>query len=62
MGVRFSMWLSRDPKQSVDGDDTPWVIKLFWKRNFYPDIYTVANDLCYKGLIEEGDYIINIDW
>jgi hypothetical protein len=35
---------------------------MFWERNFYPDTYTVANDLYDKGLIEAGDYIINIDW
>jgi hypothetical protein len=37
-------------------------IKLFWERNFYPDVYTVANDLYEKGLIEAGDYVIDIDW
>lgn len=37
-------------------------INLFWERNFYPDIYTLANDLYNKGLIEAGDYVINIDW
>lgn len=37
-------------------------IDLFWERNFYPDVYTVANDLYEKGLIEAGDYVINIDW
>lgn len=62
MGVKFETWLARDPKQSVDGDNSGWGINLFWERNFYPDIYTLANDLHKKGLIEEGCYIIKIDW
>lgn len=60
MGVKFQVWLDRDPKQSVGEYD--WTTELFWERNFYPDIHTVANDLHKKGLIEQGSYIINIDW
>ena len=37
-------------------------ISLFYERNFYPDLQTVANDLHKKGLIEAGEYIIEIDW
>jgi hypothetical protein len=37
-------------------------INMFFKRNFYPSIQSVANDLHKKGLIEAGDYTINIDW
>lgn len=37
-------------------------INLFWERNFYPNLQTVANDLYEKGLIEAGDYTININW
>ena len=62
MGVKFSAWLARDSNQSINGDKTQYVIELFWERNFYPDIETVANDLYKKGLIEAGEYIINIDW
>ena len=61
MGVKFEKWLERDIKQSVEGR-TDWYISLFWERNFYPNIQTVANDLHEKGLIEAGDYTINIDW
>jgi hypothetical protein len=53
MGVKFNVWLARKHKN----DDT-----LFWTRNFYPDIYTVANDLYSKGLLKAGTYLINIDW
>ena len=37
-------------------------ISLFWQRNFYPSIDMIMNDLYEKGLIESGEYIINIDW
>lgn len=53
MGVKFKTWLERDPK---DGE------ALFWERNFYPDINTVANDLHKKGLLKAGEYVIEIDW
>lgn len=61
MGVNFKAWLKRDPKQAV-GYEQDRFIGLFWDRNFYPDIHTIANDLHKKGLIDAGDYIINIDW
>jgi hypothetical protein len=60
MGVKFKVWLARDPKQLLENNNNN--IILFWERNFYPDIHTVANDLYAKGLIEAGEYIINIDW
>lgn len=66
MGVKFEVWLARDPKQPIQGKTetalSEFYIELFWERNFYPDLQTVANDLHKKGLIEAGDYIINIDW
>ena len=37
-------------------------ISMFWERNFYPCLQSVANDLHKKGLIEEGEYSIEIDW
>lgn len=62
MGVKFSSWLKRDPKEwnGIKGDEK-W-LDLFWDRNFYPSIYMVIDDLYKKGLIEKGDYVINIDW
>jgi len=63
MGVKFDVWLKRDPKQPLAGGrGTDWEIDLFWTRNFYPNIQTVANDMYEKGLIEKGTYLINIDW
>lgn len=60
MGVKFEKWLNRDPKQPVNGSTED--IKLWWERNFYPDIQTIANDLYKKGLIVAGEYVIKIDW
>jgi len=65
MGVSFAAWLARDPKQKLDsGDewDRQHGLGLWWNRNFYPTAESVAHDLCKRGLLEEGEYKINIDW
>ena len=62
MGVSFKAWLERDPKQELPNDKDSCDLGLFWERNFYPEVQMVANDLYAKGLIEAGDYVIDIDW
>lgn len=66
MGVSFAAWLARDPKAPLkdegEGGEKSWIINLWWRRNFYPEFQMVANDLYSKGLLEAGDYTINIDW
>lgn len=65
MGVKFTTWLARDPKEPLKDEkdgDVEWMIEMFWERNFYPSIHTLANDLYDKGLIEAGEYTIEIDW
>jgi hypothetical protein len=82
MGVKFDVWLNRNPKSILNPSDEElracnyfyshsnrkgWCedkghISMFWERNFYPCLQSVANDLHKKGLIEAGDYSINIDW
>jgi hypothetical protein len=63
MGVKFTTWLARDPKQPVGNNgDENWAINLFWYRNFYPSIHTLMNDLHAKGLVAAGVYYIDIDW
>jgi hypothetical protein len=82
MGVKFDVWLNRDPKEPLNPSDEElknchyyydssirkdWCedighINMFWERNFYPCLQSVANDLHKKGLIEAGDYAIKIDW
>jgi hypothetical protein len=60
-GVKFEKWLERDPNQPIEGE-TGWRLGMWWNRNFYPDLQTVANDLHKKGLVEAGVYLIIIDW
>lgn len=65
MGVSFAAWLARDPNQPLNTTDvlrSDFGLTLWWNRNFYPDLQTLANDLHAKGLIEAGEYSINIDW
>lgn len=60
--VKFEAWLMRDLKQGFENEAMDWRIELWWHRNFYPSIDSVATDLCKRGLLEEGEYLINIDW
>jgi hypothetical protein len=62
MGVSFSAWLKRDPKLPLVDNDSDFSLKLWWERNFYPEFQMIANDLHSRGLLEAGDYTINIDW
>lgn len=62
MGVSFSAWLKRDPNLPLKGDTSTCVLGIWWLRTFYPEFQMVANDLHSKGLLEAGDYTINIDW
>ncbi len=63
-GVKFAKWLERDPAQKLsDRDDQDnWALELWYDRNFYPHISTIANDLHSKGLLDAGEYMININW
>ena len=64
MGVSFKAWLERDPQQKLSNpeDQQEWSLGLWYDRNFYPHISMIINDLYSKGLIEAGEYIIDIDW
>lgn len=62
MGVSFKAWIERDPKQALSCGRADYGLELWWERNFYPDVQMIANDLHEKGLIEAGDYVIDIDW
>lgn len=64
MGVSFAAWLERNPKDwyGLPSKESDFGLQLFWGRNFYPDVQMVANDLHAKGLIDAGEYIIDIDW
>ncbi len=60
--VDFLIWLERDPKEPIPHQEHDFELEIFWEREFYPDIQSIANDLHSKGLIEADEYIINIDW
>lgn len=62
MGVSFKSWLARDPKEWKTIPSYGYEVVLFWDRNFYPHISMVINDLYSKGLLPEGEYVIDIDW
>jgi len=61
-GVNFKAWLERDPYKPIEGQRYDWEHSLWWERNFYPSLEAVSNDLFMKGLLEAGDYVIDIDW
>ena len=66
MGISFQSWLDRDPKTKMkdepDRENSVWELELFWERNFYPNVSMVVNDLYKRGLLEAGEFSINIDW
>lgn len=59
MGISFKTWLERDPNTPnfLEG----YKHELFWARNFYPNVTMIIKDLENKGILKEGEYIINID-
>lgn len=61
MGVSFKAWIERDPKAPIADRGTTY-LDIFWHRNFYPNVESVAYDLYKKGLLPAGNYIIDIDW
>lgn len=64
MGVSFKAWLERDPEQKLNHPDhqSDFDLGLWWGRNFYPHEDMIINDLHAKGLLEAGEYEIDIDW
>ena len=63
-GVSFKAWMERDPLQKLSNpeEQQDFNLRLWWYRNFYPEIDMIINDLHAKGLLPAGDYSINIDW
>ncbi len=63
-GVSFKAWLARDPKEPLKDkkESSKWDLDLFWDRNFYPHVSMIINDMHKKGLIEKGEFSIEIDW
>lgn len=61
-GVPFQTWLNRDPKQPLKNQEYDFQLNLWWHRNFYPEVNMIINDLYEKGVLETGEYMIEIDW
>lgn len=63
-GVSFAAWLARNPKQKLNAEPwkSPSALPMWWHRNFYPAVEMIGNDLHRRGLIEAGEYAIEIDW
>ena len=65
MGVSFKAWLERDPTQKLS-TATDWNkdygLIMWYERNFYPSEEMIVNDLYEKGLLEAGEYEIDVDW
>lgn len=62
MGVSFGAWLARDPKQKLPDQSSSASLETWWERNFYPDLDMILNDLHSNGLIDAGEYTVDIDW
>lgn len=58
MGVSFKAWCNRDPNDHTFKNEFSTI--LWWHRNFYPDFQTLANDLHDKGVLQAGEYTIDI--
>jgi len=52
-GVSLASWLAMDPNGLKSHT---------WQRKFFPNIEMLAADMCRKGLLPAGSYIIKIDW
>ena len=63
-GVSFDTWLKTTVKEvnELHPEEYSGQNDLWWERNFYPYVDMIINDLYEKGLVEEGDYAIEIDW
>ena len=59
-GVSFKAWLERN--SNIPNFLEKYRHELFWDRNFYPHVSMIIKDLENKGILKEGEYIINIDW
>ena len=59
MGVSFESWLKHDITKYGKMDLNR---KLWFHRYFYPNVTMIIEDLYKRGVLEEGEYLINIDW
>lgn len=60
MGVSFETWLSTS--LGTFPFEYEYQMEFFWEREFYPSLEMIVNDLHNRGLMEAGQYGININW
>lgn len=60
--VGSNYYFGSSSSEEEDYKKSQFNIRLFWERNFYPDLNILLKDLYDKGLIDEGEYVIEIDW
>lgn len=60
MCVSLKGWLARNPQQPLPNQECDYQLKFWWERNFYPDVEVLAQDLCHRGLLAAGEYLILI--
>jgi len=61
-GVSFSAWLARDPTKKLPKQKRDYELEMWWERKFWPCVGMIIDDLHTKGLLEIGEYGIEIDW
>ncbi len=62
MGVSFETWKNTPRDAFLEELKDEWRSDLFWERNFYPHFSMIVKDLYERGILEEGEYGIDIDW
>jgi hypothetical protein len=55
--VPLNEWRNAEPPHEGD-----WKEEMRWKREYYPSLEEVVNDLYKRGLIEPGNYALHIWW
>lgn len=60
MCVSLKGWLARNPEQPLPDQRDNYELKLWWERNFYPDVEVLAQDLYHRNLLPAGEYLILI--
>ena len=60
MGVSFETWLNTSLETFPF--EYEYQMEFFWEREFYPPLEMIVNDLFNQGLMEAGEYGIDINW
>lgn len=61
-GVSFEAWKNVNLEDIKSKFEYDFEENIFFERSFYPHLDQILNDLHNKGLIEAGEYQIEINW